>query len=319
MSQGILPCLEVRVTIPWLFFVSVLLKEEELIMRGSGFFLVQRIIGNNVVMASAVNTKAEYVLLGKGIGFSVKNEGTIEADDPRIEKRFRLEDREQWRKSQTILEDLDAKVMELAEQIIQLIAEHFPGKLNNKIYLALPSHIQFTIYRLRHGMEIVNPFLLETRLSFPKEFEIASKAGELIGRAYELDIPEDEIGFLTFHVYSAVSAVSVGQLVKASTLVSRLLELIQKERNIRLEQGSLSHIRLMLHLRYSLERMMQGSLVDNPFVNHIRLEFREEYELAQKLGEIMGGELGKKVPEEEICYMAMHLYRLFQRTRLSSN
>lgn len=286
-------------------------------MKETEVLLVQRIIGNNVVMANTVNSKAEYVLLGKGIGFSVKNEGTIDVNDPRIEKRFRLEDREQWSQYQSILEDFDPKVLEITENIIQLISQQFPGKLNDKIYLALPSHIQFTIYRIRHGMEIINPFLMETRLSFPKEFEIASRAAELIGEAFELELPEDEIGFLTYHVYSAVSDVPVGQLVKASNIVNRLLDIIEQEKQIHLEQGSLSHIRLMLHLRYSLERIMQGGTVDNPFVNHIRLEYREEYALAQRLGRIMGEELGKKVPEEEICYMAMHLYRLFQRTRHS--
>ncbi|ANS74121.1 transcription antiterminator BglG [Paenibacillus yonginensis] len=284
-------------------------------MKEAEILQVQRIIGNNVVMANTVNTNKEYVLLGKGIGFIVKNEGTIDVNDPRIEKRFRLEDREQWSQYQSILEDFDPKVIEITDKIIEHISREFPGKLNDKVYLALPSHLQFTIYRIRHGMDIINPFLLETKLSFPKEYEIASKIADMIGQEFELEIPEDEIGFLTYHVYSAASDVPVGQLVKASNIVGRLIEAIQQEKNIHFDQGSLSHVRLMLHLRYSIERILQGTSVDNPFVNHIRFEYREEYALAQKLGRIMAEELDKKVPEEEICYMAMHLYRLFQRIR----
>lgn len=283
------------------------MKEPELLQ-------VQRVIGNNVVMAQGGKNGKEYVLLGKGIGFAVKGTGTIEADDPRIEKRFKLEDREQWSQYESLMEDFDPKVMHITDEIIQYISTSLPGKLNDKIYLALPSHIQFTVYRLRNGMDIINPFLQETKLCFPKEFEIASKAADMISEAFNIHVPEDEVGFLTYHVYSAVSNVPVGQLVKASNIVNQLLEMIQKEKKITFQQGSMSHVRLMLHLRYSLERILQDTKVDNPFVNHIRFEYREEYALAKRLGKVMEEELGKKVPEEEICYIAMHLYRLYRTT-----
>lgn len=50
-------------------------------------FQVQRVIGNNVVMVGEKNGK-EYVIIGKGIGFAVKDAGVIESNDHRIEKLF---------------------------------------------------------------------------------------------------------------------------------------------------------------------------------------------------------------------------------------
>lgn len=280
--------------------------------RESEQFQVQRVIGNNVVMVQGGKNGKEYVIIGKGIGFAVKGSGVIEGNDHRIEKLFRLEDREEWSQYQILLEDIDPKVMSITDDIISDIAREFPGKLNDKIYLALPSHIQFTIYRLRNGMDIVNPFLQETQMTFPKEFEIASKAAEKISMEFQVQIPEDEVGFLTYHVYSAVSNVPIGQLVKASNIVNELLDMIKKERNITFEHGSMNHVRLMIHLRFSIERILQGSLVDNPFVKHIKKEYKEEFKLAQKLGKVMQSTLGADVPEEEICFLAMHLRRLFQ-------
>ncbi|WP_379136356.1 PRD domain-containing protein [Paenibacillus sp. sgz500958] len=280
--------------------------------RDNEQFQVQRVIGNNVVMVQGGKSGKEYVIIGKGIGFAVKGSGVIEGNDHRIEKLFRLEDREEWSQYQILLEDIDPKVMSITDDIISDIARQFPDKLNDKIYLALPSHIQFTIYRLRNGMDIVNPFLQETKLTFPKEFEIASKAAGMISAEFQVQIPEDEVGFLTYHVYSAVSNVPVGQLVKASNIVNELLDIIREERNITFEQGSMNHVRLMVHLRFSIERILQGSLVDNPFVKHIKKEYKDEYKLALKLGKVMQNTLGAEVPEEEICFLAMHLRRLFQ-------
>ncbi|MFC3746734.1 PRD domain-containing protein [Paenibacillus sp. GCM10012306] len=275
-------------------------------------FQVQRVIGNNVVMVQGSKNGKEYVIIGKGIGFAVKGTGVIEGNDHRIEKLFRLEDRDEWSQYQILLEDIDPKVMKITDEIISDIGEQFAGKLNDKIYLALPSHIQFTIYRLRNGMDIVNPFLQETKMTFPKEYEIAYKAAEKINAEFQVQIPEDEIGFLTYHVYSAVSNVPVGQLVKASNIVSELMDLIREERQIIFEYGSMNHVRLMIHLRFSIERILQGSLVDNPFVKHIKKEYKREYMLAKKLGKAMQNSLNVEVPEEELCFLAMHLYRLFQ-------
>lgn len=129
-------------------------------------FQVQRVIGNNVVMVQGSKNGKEYVIIGKGIGFAVKGSGVIEGNDPRIEKLFRLEDRESWSQYQILLEDIDPKVMKITDEIIADIQSQFPDKLNDKIYLALPSHIQFTIYRLRNGMDIINPFYKKLRCLF---------------------------------------------------------------------------------------------------------------------------------------------------------
>lgn len=283
--------------------------------RESEQFQVQRVIGNNVVMVHGGKNGKEYVIIGKGIGFAVKESGIIEGDDDRIEKLFRLEDREEWSQYQILLEDIDPLVMRITDEIIADIAFQFPDKLNDKIYLALPSHIQFTIYRLRNGMDIVNPFLQETKMTFPKEYEIAYRAAEKINAEFQVQVPEDEVGFLTYHVYSAVSNVPVGQLVKASNIVSELMDVIRDEGNITFEHGSMNHVRLMIHLRFSLERILQKSFIDNPFVKHIKKEYKVEYKLAQKLGTIMRKSLDVDIPEEELCFMAMHLHRLFQTSR----
>ena len=57
---------------------------------------VERVVGSNIVLARSHQNAKEYVLIGKGLGFAFKAESIVEADDPRIEKRFRLEDREEW-------------------------------------------------------------------------------------------------------------------------------------------------------------------------------------------------------------------------------
>jgi len=273
---------------------------------------IQRVVGNNIVMAFDESTDIEYVLLGKGLGFAAKNETTLSTDDDRIEKRFRLEDREQLMNHPSFFEDIDHKAMEVSDQIIQMIEQRFNKILHNKIYLALPSHIQFTVYRVRHQMEITNPFLYETQVCFPQEYEVALQALQMICSAFDIKIPEDEAGFLTYHIHSAVSHVPVGQLVKMSTLLGKLQAMIEQEKQITFQQGSMNQVRLMIHLRFSLERIVQGSLVENLLIQPIREQYAEEYILANKMKVVMEKELNVSIPEDEVCFLTMHLYRLFR-------
>ncbi|WP_017811141.1 PRD domain-containing protein [Paenibacillus shenyangensis] len=273
---------------------------------------VERVVGNNIVMACDEVKGTEYVLLGKGLGFAAKNLQELSTTDERIEKRFRLEDREQMMNHPTFFEDMDALVMDVSDRIIQLIGQSFPEKLNEKIYLALPSHIQFTVYRIRHSIEIVNPFLQETQVCFPQEYEVALQALQMIRETFGLDIPEDEAGFLTYHIHSAVTHVPVGQLVKMSSLLGKLQQMIEEERQMTFRQGSMSQVRLMIHLRFALERIVQGSLVDNPLIQHIRDQYADEYQLASRMRLVMEQELQMAVPEDEVCFLTMHLYRLFR-------
>ncbi|MCZ8519264.1 MULTISPECIES: BglG family transcription antiterminator [Paenibacillus] len=272
---------------------------------------IERVISNNVLMALDPETGKECVLLGKGLGFASKGSGTIESQDPRIEKRFRLDDREELSEYQKLLEGIDPDVIAISEKIIDSMRGQFEQPVNNKVYFALPSHIQFAVYRLRNGMDIVNPFLQETQMCFPKEYEIARSAAETISTRFGIDVPEDEIGFLAFHVHSAVSDVSVGHLVKMSSLVGELVEQVEERLGGRMSRDSMDYIRLVTHLRSAVDRIAQKKAVPNPFMRSFQEAYPREYLLASELGELIQERLGEDVPEDEIGYMVMHLYRLF--------
>ncbi|MDQ8735787.1 PRD domain-containing protein [Paenibacillus sp. LHD-38] len=177
-------------------------------------FRVERAIGNNVLLTVDLQSEREYVILGKGLGYSLKAGQTIESTDTRIEKRFRLDDTEQMKQYHSYLEEIDPAIIEMTERIADYIKQKTGAGVTPKFYFALPSHIQFAVYRLRNGMDIVNPLLNETKKNFPMEYGIAAHLAEWIKGHFEVDIPEDEIGFLSFHIYSGIHNVPVGQLIK---------------------------------------------------------------------------------------------------------
>jgi transcriptional antiterminator len=281
-------------------------------MTAGGKLRVERVIGNNVILVVNEATLKEAMLLGKGLGFSLKPGDLLAADDSRIEKKFRLDNQEQMKLYHSLTEQIEPEVQDVTERIFGFIASDITEEFSVDGLLALPSHLQFALYRLRNNMEIVNPFVSETRILFPKEYEVATKAAALMEHVFHVRIPEDEIGFITYHVLAATNHVPVKTLVQLSTLVTELVELVEAEKGITIPRDSIDYIRLITHLRFAIERIKQRVTEKNPFIHGMKKLYKAEYALASKLGQVMGQQLNMPVPEDEIGFMAMHLYRLFQ-------
>ncbi|RXZ79121.1 PRD domain-containing protein [Paenibacillaceae bacterium] len=273
---------------------------------------IDRVVGNNVILTTDPQTSTEFVLFGKGIGFASKGDEWINAADPRIEKRYRLDEEQPIKQFQELVENIDSEVILISEKIIESVKEHLCTPVRPKVYFALPNHIQFALYRLRNGMEINNPFLHETRINFPLEYEIATKAALMISSSFGITVPEDEVGFLALHVHSCVGTASVGELVKLRGLLNNIVEFIEHARGIPLQRTSQDYIRLVMHMRAVVERLMLGRKVINPINTELKANHPEAYKLAADIAAIIQEDIQAPISEDEIGYMAIHMHRLFQ-------
>ncbi|MBN3524923.1 PRD domain-containing protein [Paenibacillus apiarius] len=276
-------------------------------------FEIIRSLSNNVVLANDVLTNKETILMGKGLGFGAKPRGELVPGDTRIEKTFALESQQHLSQYQMLLEQIDPEVITVSEQIISMVSETLTPDLNEHIHLALPSHIEYALYRLRHDIAIENPFLWEIRTLNPKEYELAAQAAGLIDRTFGVTVPEDEIGFLTIHIQSAVAHVPVGNMVQFNHLLKDLVALIEERRGSGIPKDSIDYLRLITHLRFAIERIRKGEHSRNPFRDKLKDMVPYEFEVAQDCAALMARQLKTEVTEDETAYIAMHLYRLFNK------
>nr|WP_231504366.1 transcription antiterminator [Brevibacillus borstelensis] len=271
---------------------------------------ITRVLNHNVVLAEEPVSRQEIVLFGKGIGFGAKPGNTILPHDARVEKRFRLENESHQQQYQTVLSQVDPAVVGIAEEIIALIAKEITPKLNEHIHVALPDHIQFAIYRLRNGMEIVNPFLFEIQTLYSKEFALAKRAADMIKSSFSLDIPESEIGFLALHIHSAISYMPVNKAVQFTNLITELVGIIEERTGKTIERSTVDYVRLITHLRYACERIRQQKSIQNPLLDRVKATIPDSYELAEELARHIASRMDSAVPDDEVGYMAMHVFRL---------
>ncbi|MGH4051418.1 MAG: sigma-54-dependent transcriptional regulator [Clostridium sp.] len=70
-------------------------------------------------------------------------------------------------------------------------------KITKNIFLGLLVHIDTFLGRINENRTIENPKIDEIRKKYSEEFKIAMKLAEMIEQKYKIDVPIDEIGFIT--------------------------------------------------------------------------------------------------------------------------
>lgn len=270
-------------------------------------YIVTKVLSNNVVITQ--KDEEIFVLTGKGIGFGKKKGDPITEKDI-IEQKFiqiKSEFKENYNR---ILTTVEKEIIAVSEEIIKLAVDRIGKELNSHIHIGLTDHINFAIKRMQEGINIVNPFDMEIKTMYPTEYAIAEEALELIKKRLDISLPESEKGFIALHIYSARVNQSVGETLRYTQIVKEIVEYIQKEINITIDEKSLDYIRLISHLRYALFRIDHDKPIKNVLLSSIKRQLKDEYKLSKKVCDIIAQKLDKKVPEDEIGYIAVHLSRI---------
>jgi transcriptional antiterminator len=272
-----------------------------------GPFTVQRILSNNAVIANAVSGQ-DVILLGKGMGFGRKAGDMLTS--PKYEKIYVVPEGVAEQQALSLIEQVDTAVIQVAEDIIELAKKQLGQALHPRVYVALTDHINFTLIRLSQGMEIKNPFISEIEVMYPDEFYVATQGAKLIVEKLGVSIPREEIGFIALHLHAARHNRSVGESLKHSQVINKVIQHIEMQIGPLQEHSGLNYTRLLTHLQSSIHRVITQTAIENPFMEHLKKDFTRSYELARQVGDILEKELQVKVPDAEIGYLTIHLERI---------
>lgn len=271
-------------------------------------YVIKKVLNNNVLIAQDENE--EVVLIGRGIGFGKKKDEQIA--DKQVEKMFVLKDPVEQEQYKELLLTIDDDTLKTLISVVEMIREKSDSPLNEHIHVALTDHLVFAIQRLMRGMTIRNPFLIETKTLYPEEYKIARDVTHLVNKKLAIELPEDEIGFIALHIHSAVGDKKVGELSAYSDLIVMLVQIIEERLDITIDKESLDYMRLIRHLRFTIERVVRGEKVAEPrsIKELLKMEYPVYYNLAWKLIKVMQQKLQREVYDAEAVYLTLHLQRI---------
>lgn len=276
-------------------------------------YTIKKVLNNSVVICQH-DPEPEVILLGKGIGFGKKAGDLVDpASVP--EKVYQLTDKEEQSQYRELVKHVDEEFITFMQEIVGFIENNTGKKVDEHIHIGLTDHLFFTMKRIEQGMEVTNPFLLETESLYPNEYALAEQIVDMIHERLDVLLPDAEVGFIALHIHSATTFKNVLEVNRHNQVIGQIVQTIESRLNVKMDRSSLDYKRLLRHLRYAVERVATGEMVEAP--QKIEKVLREEYPLcystAWELMGIMERELKRPVPRGEATYLTMHLQRLTSR------
>ena len=217
--------------------------------------------------------------------------------------------------SKFLLELIDAGEWRRLEQMIRVTEADLGYKLSDNAFLGLVVHLSLALRRIKNHESVTFDEETYGRLMQTREFTAAKSLAEKISAAFELDVPDSEIFYITMHILGARSRYSSASLGTISMMdnfrIVKLARQIMKRaarisgRDIDKNQSLLAG--LVNHLAPSISRLKMHMDIRNPLLGEIRTHYPELMSLTRKCVGDLEDMLGETLPDAEIAYIAMHL------------
>lgn len=248
----------------------------------------------------------EIIGMVKNIGKNIVPNSTIE---------FSSEDR--------LLNLIDKSIINKVEKTLTKEIKELNLNLSDSSYIGLVVHISLAIQRIKNGEKIVMDAEILNELMMIEQFKFAKKIAKAISLEFNLDIPLDEIGYITMHIKGAKLRLSNRNKnfeledAEIMSITKKLIKLAEQEFNIYLEDDKRLLNDLMNHLGPSLCRMKMDMEIRNPILEQIKDEYNDIFKGIEKITVFIKDKMDiKYIPESEIAYIAMHFASAIERNLL---
>ncbi|GCF94620.1 PTS sugar transporter [Enterococcus florum] len=87
-----------------------------------------------------------------------------------------------------------------SDDVIREIIHQTIDEYDEISLVGLIAHIKSVVERIRNGLPVVNPFVMDVKQSFPVSFEEAIQLKQALEDMFVISIPEDEVAYLAVHL-----------------------------------------------------------------------------------------------------------------------
>ena len=278
---------------------------------------VEKVINNNLIRSH--NEKGvEVLVMGCGLGY--KKEVGEEVDETKIEKVYTMQDHDAYSRLETLLARLPLDYIQVANEIINYAKISLQKKLNENVYLTLTDHISFAIERMNKGLIIRNALLWEIKHFYNHEYLIGKEALSIIKNRLGVTLPEDEAGFIAFHLVNAsLDGANADRTEEMMKMMQDILSIVKYHFHMEFDEQSLDYERFITHLKFFIQRVFSGNTIEgenDKFFIMIKEQYKEEYMCALKVYEYFQNKYQLALSNEEMIYFTIHIQRVTAHSRL---
>lgn len=278
--------------------------------------IIKKILNNNFLIVEENNV--EKIIMGRGIAFNKKIGQRV--DQNRIQKEFVTTNSEFGNKLAYLINDVPMEVFQVVEEIVELYKQEFDKEISDAIYLSLSDHLNFSLTRSKEEYTYKNMLIWDIHNFYPKEYQIGVYGRNRINQLFNLNLPEEEAGFITLHLLNAdLSAEEPGEIQKIIQIVQEVTDIIRYYFGIEFETKSLYYQRLITHVRFFAQRVIKGvagseGLDNEELLSMIKEKYLETYRCVLKIEKHIAKKYDFKLSAEEKMYLTLHIQKIiFER------
>ena len=270
-------------------------------------YRVKKVLNHNAVIGIHFETNKEFLIMGKGIGFGKKVTERIETRTEDVV--YSLHEATERGDARKLAATINPVYLEIANEILTNAEKEF-HTIDRNVLFPLADHIEFAVKRLIGNKQISNPLTNDIRVLFYKEFKIACSAREILKKHVDVEIDDDEIGYICLHIHSAIQDEDVSQAMQVARIVRECITLVEEAVGKPIDVTTLSYNRLMNHVRNMVARIINKEPLKLSMNDYMSVKFPEAFAMAEYICSKVEKMLKCPLSDAEIGYLAMHIERV---------
>lgn len=184
-------------------------------------------------------------------------------------------------------------------------------------------HIAIAIKRIKLGRDIVMPYNELKSYETTKEFAAASYIASRLEKEFQIEVPYDEIGYITIHLLGSTVYVTnpssnedwATLQILTGKILDEVSESLQQEFLIQDEQ--LFH-GLLEHLRPAIYRLKNDLKLKNPVLEEIKNRYYHLFQIVKSSMDSVEHYVGKPFDDEEIGYFTLHFGAALEKLKVKN-
>lgn len=202
--------------------------------------------------------------------------------------------------------------------ILMEAEEIFTHPMADVAFINLTIHILVAMERIRIGKQVESP---ATSVDDKPEMEMADWIVNKIRSTFGITMDGSEVETIAMHLLGAKLFRRIDELgdapVESQTETQRWVEAIvryfEKETGLSLMDDRQLNQSLVLHMKTAMNRFKRGRVAKNPYLQEIKNKYPFMFQMAKQSVAPLEAELGKRIDEDEIGYIALHMRAAYER------
>ncbi|SKC40959.1 BglG family transcription antiterminator [Maledivibacter halophilus] len=222
---------------------------------------------------------------------------------------------------------IDKEMIKIIEKTVHEAEGDLEYKLTDSSYAGLIVHLALAIQRIKNNENITMKDDLLKKLIDSHEFIIAQRISNQISKFLDIEIPQEEVGYITMHLKGSkmrngaykddvkgINEFIIGNF-ELTKLASEMIKIAEEESGYSLKNDENLLVGLVTHFRPTIDRLKMNLDIRNPLLHKIKEMYPEIFKISKKCSEIINKRFNVIMPEAEIGFIAMHIGAAIEKKR----